>query len=94
MAVKLHRCRLTWIRGRIHPCWVVAQALREQDIEYEEVTGPLRRSARTELIAGTGQRLYPAIELEDGRFVREESRDLARRIREGRLFDAPGLREG
>ena len=33
----------------------------------------------------TGQKLFPAVQLEDGRVIREESKDLAARIREGRL---------
>ena len=35
--------------------------------------------------AGTGQRRYPAIEFEDGTWYREESKDMERRIREGKL---------
>jgi glutathione S-transferase len=89
MAVKLHRCGLIWMKASFHPCWVVQKALADAGIEYEVVTGPLRRSARRELIARTGQALYPAVELEDGRIVREESGELARRIREGRLYEAP-----
>jgi hypothetical protein len=37
------------------------------------------------VIEGTGQPLYPAIEFADGRWYREESADMARTIREGRL---------
>ena len=89
MAVKLHRCGLIWIKASFHPCWKVEKELVDAGIEYDVVTGPLRRSARRELIAKTGQRLYPMIELEDGRVVREESGELARRIREGRLYEVP-----
>lgn len=35
----------------------------------------------------SGQRVLPAIELEDGTVIREQSKDLAARIREGRLRD-------
>jgi glutathione S-transferase len=89
MAVKLHRCGLIWIKASFHPCWRVEKELADAGIEYEVVTGPLRRGARRELIARTGQALYPAIEFEDGRLLHEESADLARRIREGRLYEAP-----
>ena len=75
MTIKLHRCRLLWVKGP-HPCWVVQQALDESNIEYEVVGGPLRRGRRTDYVALTGQALYPAIELEDGRVVREPSRAL------------------
>jgi hypothetical protein len=54
MAVKLHRCATTWVKIDAHPCWKVVQ-------------GPVRRSTRTELERFSGQRLYPLIELEDGR---------------------------
>ena len=84
MAVKLHRCSTTWIKGP-HPCWKVQKALGESGVEYEVVKHPVRRSKRDEYVALTGQKLYPAVELEDGRVVREESKDLVARIREGRL---------
>jgi glutaredoxin len=87
MAIKLHRCRLTWLKVGLHPCWNVEKALDEQGIEYEEVDGPLRdRSALKKL---SGQTKYPAIEFEDGRVYREESKDMVARIRAGTLADAP-----
>jgi glutathione S-transferase len=84
VAVKLHRCSTTWIKGP-HPCWRVQKALEDAGVEYEVVKHPVLRGRRKEYVALTGQKLYPAIELEDGRVVREESKDLAARIREGRL---------
>ena len=84
MAVRLHRCSTTWIKGP-HPCWKVQKALDQAGVEYEVVKHPVRRSKRDEYVALTGQRLYPAIELEDGRVIREESKDLVARISEGRL---------
>jgi glutathione S-transferase len=85
MPVKLHRCSTMWVKGP-HPCWQVQKALDEQGIEYEVVRHPaFPRGRRKEYIALTGQKLFPAIELEDGRIVREDSSDLAERIREGRL---------
>lgn len=86
MAVKLHRCTLTWIKGFGHPCWRVEKALQEAGIEYERVLHPaFPRGRRKAYIAKAGTALLPAIELEDGTVVREESRDLAARIRAGRL---------
>jgi hypothetical protein len=84
MAVKLHRCPTMWIKGP-HPCWKVQKALEEQGVDYEVVKHPVRRGRRTDYLVLTGQKLFPAIELEDGRVIREESKDLAARIREGRL---------
>lgn len=84
MAVKLHRCPTMWIKGP-HPCWKVQKALEQQGIDYEVVKHLVRRGRRTDYVALTGQKLFPAIELEDGRVIREQSKDLAARIREGRL---------
>ena len=87
MPVKLHRCGLMWVKIGAHPCWKVQKALNEAGIEYEVVTGPLSRSKRSEIARLSGQTLYPVIELEDGRVYREESRDMAARIRAGKLFE-------
>jgi hypothetical protein len=81
-AVKLHRCATPW---RFGPCWRVQKALDEQGIPYEVVTGPWRPKNRAAVIEGTGQPLYPAIQLEDGRWYREESVEMALTISEGRL---------
>jgi glutathione S-transferase len=87
MPVKLHRCSTMWVKIDAHPCWRVQKALDEQGIEYEVVKGPLRPGKRDELEKLSGQRKYPAIEFEDGRVYREESKDMADRIRAGQLLD-------
>ena len=89
MAVKLHRCSVTWLKMDGHPCWRVQKALDEQGIEYEVVkeAWPLR-SKRTEVIAKTGTSALPVIELEDGTWWREQSTDMAAAIRAGRLDDS------
>ena len=87
MAVKLHRCSNMWVKIQGHPCWKVQSALDEQGIDYELVKGPLRRGKRDDLERLTGQRKYPAIEFEDGSSYREESKDMAERIRGGKLFE-------
>jgi hypothetical protein len=87
MAVKLHRCRVMWLKLGIHPCWNVQKALDDEEIEYEVVEGPLRdRSAIEEI---SGQSKYPAIEFEDGRVYRAESKEMVVRIRAGKLFEDP-----
>jgi coproporphyrinogen III oxidase len=92
MAVKLHRCPNIWVKVKGHPCWKVQKALDEQGIEYEVVTGPwLGRKNRTAVLEGTGQALYPAIEFEDGSWYREESGEMERTIREGRLREKGGV---
>jgi hypothetical protein len=82
VGLKLHRCGTPWKFG---PCWRVQKALDEQSIPYELVREPWRPKDRVAVTAGTGQRLLPAIEFEDGSWYREESQDMARTIREGRL---------
>ena len=92
MAVKLHRCPNMWVKISAHPCWKVQKALDEQRIQYEVVKGPLRRGQRDALERLSGQRQYPVIEFEDGTVYREESKDMAARIRRGELLEgqAPG----
>jgi hypothetical protein len=93
MAVKLHRCPNIWVKLSGHPCWKVQKALDEQGIAYDVVPGPWPgRKNRTAVIEGTGQALYPAIQFEDGSWYREESKDMERTIREGKLMErAPGV---
>jgi hypothetical protein len=85
MAIKLHRCSTQWVKIKGHPCWKIEKALMDMGIEYERVPGPVRRSKRDVLQAGTGQHLYPAIQFEDGTWYREQSKDMEKRIREGKL---------
>ena len=89
MPIKLHRCSTMWVKINAHPCWKVQKALDEQGIEYEVVKGPLRGGKRTDLEQLSGQRKYPVIEFEDGRVYREESTNMAARIRAGELFEQP-----
>ena len=87
MAVKLHRCSNMFVKINAHPCWKVQKALDEQGIEYEVVPLPTSRRKRDEIERLTGQRRYPAIQFEDGSVYREESKDMAARIRAGTLFE-------
>lgn len=65
------------------------KALNDAGIEYEQVKNPTRRSQRDAIEKLSGQNKYPVIEFEDGRVYREESSDMAKRISEGRLMEAP-----
>jgi glutaredoxin len=85
MAIKLHRCPNMWVKLSGHPCWKVQKALDEQGIDYEVVKGPQRASKRDELERLSGQRKYPVIEFEDGSAYRDESKEMAARIRSGGL---------
>ena len=87
MAIKLHRCSLMWFKAGFHPCWRVQSALDDQDVEYEVITGPLRRGKREDVKRLSGQAAYPVIEFEDGSAYREESGEMAERIRAGKLFE-------
>ncbi|MGH2998090.1 MAG: glutathione S-transferase N-terminal domain-containing protein [Gaiellaceae bacterium] len=90
MAVKLHRCRNLWVKVGGHPCWRVQKALDEAGVAYEVVPGPVRRAKRDHMEAHTGQRLYPAIEFDNGTWYREQSADMAKTIREGKLMEKSG----
>lgn len=86
MAVRLHRCPVMWPNTDRHPCFRVQNALDDAGVEYEivRVAWPGKRR-RHEVIEHTGQAHVPAIELEDGTWWREESAEMARAIRAGRL---------
>jgi len=76
--------------AKLGPCWRVQKALDDQQIAYEIVTGPWLPRNRGVVIAGTGQRLYPAIRFEDGSWYRDESREMARAIAAGGLLEQAG----
>ena len=87
MKVTLHRCSGRWVK-LAHPCWTVEKALIDTGIEYDVVTSPgmpWARHKRTALIEATGQNVFPAIVFEDGSVYREESADMAKKIRAGEL---------
>jgi hypothetical protein len=88
MAVKLYRCSNLWVKLGGHPCWRVQKALDDAGVEYEIVKGPFRKSDRTELEQLSGQRSYPVIVFEDGVVYREQSKEMADRIKAGKLMEA------
>jgi glutathione S-transferase len=83
MAIKLHRCGGTAVRGP-HPCWKVQRALDDAGIQYEVVKEKWL-GKRPETVSRTGQKKFPWIEFEDGSVYREESKDMAERINSGKL---------
>jgi glutathione S-transferase len=81
--VKLHRCSWTFVKLG-HPCWKVQKALDEQGVDYEVVKhGFGRRRPRVEEL--TGQQKLPVLELQNGEVYREESAEMAARVRAGGL---------
>jgi len=89
MAVKLHRCKNLWVKGP-HPCWKVQKALDEAGVQYGVVEEKYFGS-RERTVEQTGQKRFPWIEFEDGSVYREESKDMAQRIAEGKLGEAPRI---
>jgi hypothetical protein len=87
VAVKLHRCKNLWVKGP-HPCWQVQKALDEAGVAYEIVEEKWFGD-RPPTVQATGQKRFPWIEFEDGSVYREESKDMAKRIRDGKLNEAP-----
>jgi glutaredoxin len=85
MAVKLHRCSTMWLKIGAHPCWRVQKALDDAGVEYQVVKAPLARGKREQVKRLSGQEKLPLIEFEDGRAYREESKDMAAKIRAGKL---------
>jgi glutaredoxin len=63
------------------------KALGEQGIEYDVVVRPTSRRKRDQIEQLSGQRRYPVIQFDDGSIYREESNDMAARIRAGKLFE-------
>ena len=88
--IKLHTCNWMWAKSSIHPCWKVEKALRDSGVEFERIEEPHSRRKRQNTLERTGQRNYPWIEFDDGGVYREESKDMAETIREGKLNEKRG----
>jgi hypothetical protein len=86
MAVKLHRCKNLWVKGP-HPCWTVQKALDDMGVDYVIVEEKWF-GGRPPTVEATGQKKLPWIEFEDASVFREESKDMAERIRSGQLMGA------
>jgi len=89
--VKLHRCGNEWVKVKGHPCWKVEKALKDMGSSTRSfrACGPGRKR-RTAVIRGTGRPLYPAIQLDDGTWYREQSADMEKTIRAGKLPEKSG----
>jgi len=85
--VKLHRCSWTFLHTDLDACWKVQRALDEQGISYEIVKHGYGKGERAAVVALSGQKWLPVIELPDGDAYRAESDEMAARVRAGTLFD-------
>lgn len=81
--VKLHRCSYTFLHTDLDACWKVERALKEQGIEYEVVKHGFTKGKRPDVVALSGQKLLPVLELSDGSVYRAESDEMAAKVRAG-----------
>lgn len=83
--VKLHRCSYTFLHIDLDACWKVERALKEQGIEYEVVKHGFGKGKRPDVVALSGQKLLPVLELSDGSVYRAESDEMAAKVRAGEV---------
>jgi glutathione S-transferase len=83
--MKFHRCNWMWLKIDGHSCQRVQKALDEKGIDYELVKHTAIRPLRRDVEELSGQKLLPVLELDDGRVIREESKDLVAKINAGEL---------
>ena len=81
--VKLHRCSYTFLHTDLDACWRVQRALDEQGVEYEVVKHGFGKGKRPKIEALSGQNKLPVLEVQGGEVYREESKEMAERIRAG-----------
>jgi hypothetical protein len=81
-----------WAKFGAHPCYRVQKALDAQGVDYEIVQegSAFKSGSRGPTIEKTGQKKFPWIEFEDGSVYREESAEMAKTIREGKLAEKRG----
>ena len=91
MAVKLHRCKNLWAKTPGTRAGTCRRRSTRRASSTRSCTSPWpSRKKRTAVIENTGQALYPAIEFEDGTWYREQSKEMVKTIREGRLHGEAG----
>jgi glutathione S-transferase len=83
--VKLHRCSYTFLHTDLDACWRVQRALDEQGVEYEVVKHGFGKGRRPSVEDLSGQSKLPVLELQDGAVYREESNEMAARVRAGHI---------
>jgi glutathione S-transferase len=85
--VKLHRCSYTFAHVDADMCWRLQKALDQQGIEYEVVKHGWGKSAksRASVVALSGQKYLPVLELADGTIYREETDAMVAKVKAGEL---------
>jgi glutathione S-transferase len=81
--VKLHRCSYTFLHHDVDACWRVQKALDEQGVDYEVVKHGFGKGKRPHVQQLSGQNKLPVLEVPGGEIYREESKEMAARIRAG-----------
>ena len=71
--IKLHRCSYTFLHTDLDACWKVQSALDEQGIAYDVVKHGYSKGKRPDVVALSGQKMLPVIELADGSAYRAEA---------------------
>jgi glutathione S-transferase len=87
--VKLHRCSYTFLHVNADACWRLQKALDQQGVDYEVVKHGYGKSqkSRADVVALSGQKLLPVLELADGTVLREETDQMIAKLKAG---DLPG----
>ena len=87
--IKLHRCSYTFLHMDVDACWRLQKALDEKGVEYEVVKHGYGKSekSRADVIALSGQKYLPVLELADGTPYREETDAMVAKLKSG---DLPG----
>jgi glutathione S-transferase len=85
--VKLHRCSYTFLHVDADRCWRLQKALDEKGVDYEIVKHGFGKSekSRAGVVALSGQKYLPVLELPDGTVYREETDLMVAKIKAGEL---------
>ena len=85
--IKLHRCSYTFLHVKADACWRLQKALDDAGVDYEVVTHGFGKSekSRADVVALSGQKFVPVLELSDGTIYREETDDMIAKLRAGEL---------
>ena len=83
--IKLHRCSYTFLHTDLDACWKVQSALDEQGIAYDVVKHGYSKGKRPDVVALSGQKMLPVIELADGSAYRAEADEMAAHVRAGKV---------